>query len=235
MAKPDDELATEALRVYRRYAREMVEGLNLCPYAEQAKKSGQVVERVILEREPTYETARAALDELVASEAIDIGLLIYPRVQLGRSGFDRFVSDFQARDQASRELGKVPFAMAAFHPQAPADTTAAERLVPFIRRTPDPTIQLVRRAALDRVRGGGDGTQFLDPTADLEQLLKSKPSLRKRIASANLATVQELTVDHVARLFDDILRDRNDAYARFGEPPRLAPPSAVKDRAHRAV
>ena len=64
----------------------------------------------------------------------------------------------------SSVVGESPFAMAAFHPDAAADLDDPERLIPFLRRTPDPTIQLVRQEALERVRGRHpQGTAFVDP------------------------------------------------------------------------
>ncbi len=61
--------------------------------------------------------------------------------------------------------------MAAFHPDLrDAPGTDAASLVPFIRRTPDPTLQLVRTSLLDHLaRGGRD--------------------LSAEIAAANFATV----------------------------------------------
>ena len=41
-------LRSEALRVYRRYMLEVVEGFTLCPWAAAARRDGHVVECVIL-------------------------------------------------------------------------------------------------------------------------------------------------------------------------------------------
>ncbi len=102
---------------------------------------------------------------------------------------------------------------AAFHPDAAPDTTHAERLIPFLRRTPDPSIQLVRASALERVRAGSpEGTQFVDAAALDLRAVYPLP-LRERIARANLATAQRIGIGELTRRLDEILRDRQETYA----------------------
>ena len=112
--------------------------------------------------------------------------------------------------------------MAAFHPDARPDLNEPERLIPFLRRTPDPTIQVVRCTALERVRGNSqEGTSFFD-LADLGTLplpQKEPLSLRQRIAQANLDTTLEVGVDTLEALFQDIRRDRDESYARIRRTP----------------
>jgi hypothetical protein len=64
--------------------------------------------------------------------------------------------------------------------------------VPFIRRTPDPTLQLVRASLLDRLRG--------EAAAD--------------VGRANLATVSARGLSALDALLADIRRDRDASYAR---------------------
>ena len=89
-------------------------------------------------------------------------------------------------------------------------------LTRFVRRTPDPTIQLVRRTALDRVRRDeGHGTGFIDlEKIDMESLKgpPSAPALHARIATMNRATIGRMGVREVSDLLDDILRDRDESY-----------------------
>jgi len=219
-------LEEEALRVYRRYQREMVEGLRLCPWAERAREGGAVTERVIVEEPPLMERSLEAIADLASAPSLEIGLLIYPRVTLDPVEFDRFVAELVEQDSARWPLGEVPFAMAAFHPFAPLDAASPARLVPFTRRTPDPTIQLVRLEALERVRqGASDGTQFMDlESIDLASLVvEESVPMRERVARTNLRTVERLGADAVSALFDDIRRDRDLSYRRFGVPPRVDP------------
>jgi len=223
----DAELVREALRIYRRYATELIERHGFCPWAERARNEGHVTERV-LTQSGTTDTAPslAAIAELDADAEIEIGLLIYPRLPLGRLDFEHFVALIRRDDTARHELGSVPFALAAFHPDARADLSDPERLIPFIRRSPDPTIQLVRQSVLERVRSRSpEGTAFIDPgSLDLERLLaeQKKPPvpLRQRIARANQETIAELGVAELEAQLDDILRDRDETYARFGLPGR---------------
>lgn len=220
----DDELRSEALRVYRRYMLEVVEGFTLCPWAAAARRDGHVFEQVFLaENQADPQQSLQLLDRLSGQHRIDIALFIYPDLELDRLGFESFVRTLRERDTARYEVGEVPFAMAAFHPDARADLKEPERLIPFLRRTPDPTIQVVRRSALDRVRGNSqEGTSFFD-LADLGTLplpQKEPLSLRQRIAQANLDTALEVGVSTLEALFQDIRRDRDESYARLRNAPK---------------
>jgi|SRR5580693_5112930 hypothetical protein len=206
----------EALRVHRRYQQEVVEALGLCPWAEKARLEGKVRERVLAQTEDADVGASiAAIGELGEDLGAEVVFLIYPRLRLGRSGFDDFASRVRATDTMRHALGSVPFVFAVFHPDAEPDTGDAERLIPFLRRTPDPTLQLVRSSALDAVRSvASQGTQFVSIAA-LEASLSGAaplPPLRERIARANLTTANRLGVDEVRRRLDDIRRDRDHAY-----------------------
>jgi hypothetical protein len=212
-------LRSEALRVYRRYALEVVEAFTLCPWAAPARRDGHVIESVILaENQADPQQSLRQLASLEEHGQIEIALLIYPDLELDRLGFEGFVRTLREQDAARYEVGSIPFAMAAFHPDARADLKQPERLIPFLRRTPDPTIQVVRRTALDRVRGTSqEGTSFFD-LADLATVplpQKEPISLRQRIAQANLDTALEVGVDSLETLFQDIRRDRDESYARL--------------------
>jgi hypothetical protein len=216
-----DALRSEALRVYRRYMSEVVEAFTLCPWAAAARRDGHVVECVILaENQLDPRQSLALLASLATQLETDIALFIYPDLELDRLSFEGFVRTLRERDAARHEVGTIPFAMAAFHPDARADLKEPERLIPFLRRTPDPTIQVVRVSALDRVRGNSqEGTSFID-LADLATLplpQKEPVSLRQRIAQANLDTTLDVGVDTLEALFQDIRRDRDESYARLHE------------------
>jgi hypothetical protein len=206
----------EALRVHRRYQREVVEALGLCPWAEKARLEGKVRERVLAQIEDTdVGPSVAAIGELGDDLGAEVVFLVYPRLRLGRAGFDAFASRVRAADALRHPLGRVPFVFAVFHPVAEADTGDAERLIPFLRRTPDPTLQLVRSSALDAVRSvASQGTQFVSIAAVEASLAGAAPlpPLRERIARANLATARRMGVDALGRVLDDIRRDRDEAY-----------------------
>jgi hypothetical protein len=214
----DDELRQAARDVYRRYQLEFVEAHNLCPYARQARLAGNVREVVITKSEPRA----AALDEvatLAKDESVEIGLLICPRVDLDRVEWERWVSSLIGEDAERHPPGRVPFAMAAFHPEADLRTERPESLVPYIRRSPDPTIQLVRVSALERVRAGFDeGTTYVDASSvDLKTfVVPSRTSLRERICAANERTLVAASFEQVEALLQDIQAERRRRYAALG-------------------
>jgi hypothetical protein len=161
----------------------------------------------------------SAIGDLVRDKDAEIALLIFPRIGLERAAFERFVARVHEADARAHPLGSIPFVFAAFHPQARPDLTDAERLVPFLRRTPDPTIQLLRATAVDRVRAGTpQGTQFIDIRL-LDSGDENPLPLRERIARTNMATVNRMGVDRMASLLDAIIADREQTYRRLAESP----------------
>jgi hypothetical protein len=213
----DPAFESEVVRVYRRYQSEIVEACGLCPWAERARLDGKVREWVIMETDRSVATSSlAVMDELFQEDKIEIALLIYPRLRVNRVEFERFVGRLREADSRRHPLGKIPFMSAAFHPEAAADTSNPERLIPFLRRTPDPTIQLVRASVVEKIRGRTpQGTQFFDSKTLLSDIAPPQPAMREKIAQANLETIQKIGIDEVRRRLDDILRDRNESYDRF--------------------
>jgi hypothetical protein len=216
----DEDLEREALRVYRRYQREFVERLSICPFATRAREEGHVRERVLTSGEPDLAETLAVIAELSADADVHIGLLIYPRASIGRVEFERFVARARAEDAQRWPGGRIPMASAAFHPEADPDLVTPARLVPFLRRTPDPTIQLVRHSVLDRVRRNTDhGTGFVDPAMldprALAAAAPPAPALHERVAAGNVETIQKMGVEEAERILRDIFRDRSEAYARL--------------------
>lgn len=193
--------------------------LKLCPWADRARAENRVKEHVLTIRAPDEAAPLEAILKLSKDPNVEIGLLLLPLLEVTQPALERFVSRLVDADAERRALGAAPFAMAAFHPDASADLSSAERLVPFIRRTPDPTIQLVRCDALDRVREGfNEGTQFVDLRAlsTLGAPPETTLPLRERIARANLKTVERLGAAEVERRLAAIRRDRNETYHRLG-------------------
>jgi hypothetical protein len=223
-----DRWIEEADRLYRRYQLEIVEACGLCPWAERARLNGRFRIRVLLQSEPHgADAATLAIDELATDPRAEVAVLIYPRLRLGRLEFERFVAEVREVDAKRHALGCIPYVFAAFHPEAAPDASDAERLIPFLRRTPDPTIQLLRSDVLERVRSATpQGTQFLDMRA-LESLdaegREPEVSLRQRIARTNLATVERLGVEEVSRRMDAIVQDRKGTYREL----RASLPSSV--------
>lgn len=215
-----DALEREARRIYQRYEVEVVEAFGFCPWAARAREDGEVEVRVVLESEEELaDDPRPALEAVEAHAAranVAVGLVVFPRVTSSRELFTRFVA--RLRELHADAHGRSPpMALAEFHPTAQADLGAAARLVPFLRRSPDPTIQCVRLSVLSALRRGEEGTDYVDlATTNLQELLARpvRKPLHERVAEMNLATVRERGIDAIEMVLADIAADRAAAYAR---------------------
>jgi hypothetical protein len=187
-------LAAEALRVNARYVEEVVIGWNLCPWAARAWQDGQVVRRVFDAPVPAAATddVVAFAGELAANQDAAIGLAIFPRAGVTIGAWESFAERVRR--------GVRGFMIAAFHPDYgdAADGAAVDpaRLVALIRRTPDPTLQLVRATLLDGLARGGR-----DVSAE--------------IARDNHNTVTTRGAPALDALVADIRHDRDTTYARL--------------------
>jgi hypothetical protein len=205
-------IATAAMERSDRYLREFVEALHLCPFARRCREDGKLHRRVLL----AGDDAMAAVSEVegLPAESVEVALLIFPQSPTGSPetarAFEAFTTSL--RDHMSQtsvdhtsqtsvdHTSQMPvgresqtFYCVAFHPDFPRDLGDAHRAVPFIRRSPDPTIQLVRASVLRAVRGENNGERYVDPSKlTLEQMmaLTVPISTSDRIAEANLATLQ---------------------------------------------
>lgn len=215
------ELAAETLRLHERYQQEVVEAFNLCPWAKSARMTGNTV--------PWVDDGRPLLDQLgdAARSSAEVLFLIVPIYTGDRAAFSDLVATLIAEDAKTYRDSSPPFAMAAFHPESlpvSASELSAETLIPHLRRSPNPTIQLVRLDALERVRQGEPaGTSFIDPSQlDLSnlptKLTAERPSLRHRISSANHATARGPKGPQLEAALADILEDRRRTHARLGLP-----------------
>jgi hypothetical protein len=196
-----------------------VEGLGFCPWARAAREQGRVTTRVLLDDECALERVVEHVCALERDPPCEIGLLVFPQLRLGRVEFQHFAAALRAEYDACAGPGR--FAIADFHPDAAPKLDSAAELVPFIRRSPDPTLQLVRLTAIAEVRLNDEqGTRFVDPAVWMATQAQHAPAppLHERLASANLRQVQVLGVESVLALFAAIERDRDDSYARLGVP-----------------
>jgi len=189
-------LEREALRLNDRYLSEAVIGFGLCPWAERAIAGGELRRCVVVDQEPALPSALAFIDELArAGAAVSVGMLIFARVAVASPAFDRFTEAVRRADrERCRAEGRKDFVMAAFHPDAATSFTNQYQLISFLRRTPDPTIQLVRAEMLDPLRA-------------------ARPSLSDDIAEQNFARVNEQGPDRLDAVLRDIRRDRDQTYA----------------------
>jgi len=208
----------EAERLHGRYLIEIVEACGLCPWAERARLQGRTESAVLFHTDDRgLEPAIELLDQWAAESRIDIGFILLPRLPLGRLEFDAFVARLRSMDARRRPPGEPPFALAAFHPDAQADIEDADRLVPFLRRSPDPCVQAIRLTTLKRLRSRTpEGTQFVD-VSRIGAMLEDDGGLplRERIARANQQTLRRMGVDRFAARVADIHRDREETYANL--------------------
>jgi hypothetical protein len=220
-ASDSDALKTqEVLRIYERYAREVVERFDFCPWAARARREGSAQPRVLFQQDlADFSASLRVIDELSEAPRVQVGLLIFPCSGASRLDFEHFVRRLRHADAQRHDPSSIPFAMAAFHPHAAPDLEDPDRLVPFIRRSPDPTIQLVRHDALQQVRGDATGGTALVEVWMLSPAgisTPEEPDIRDRIARNNLRTVRDVGVTAVEAVLADIAADRAESYARVG-------------------
>lgn len=190
-----------------RYLVEVVERYDLCPWARGARQKGEVAVEVIWGT-PDRGTWIGAAKATLARPNANVAMVIAPELVVGRAELHTVRNEVAAA---------IPTAgVAEFHPDAELDLASAARLVPFVRRSPDPMLQLVPLATLDAVRAS-------PPAVDRVQqakMLGGKAAPRRRdaadrIAEANLATVGA-QVQAVLATLADIAADRERSYAAAG-------------------
>jgi len=199
----DEALRAEALRLNTRYVREVVLAWNLCPWAEKAFASGtQVRQEALLAASPAPEDVLPFLDACTADPEIAIGLLVFPRLETRAAAFDAFAERVRRADHARRpDAAASPpspaFLVAAFHPGAATTFATPPQMVSFVRRTPDPTLQLVRASALRRATGEG-------------------PRVSDDVTRRNFEAVSARGAGALEAVLRDLRRDRDESYARLG-------------------
>ena len=208
--------ADEVLRIHERFLVEVIERLGLCPWAEGTRSTGQLRRAVMLDDDP----ARAADEILGLGDGVLVGILIWPRFFEAPDKFDELVAAVRRLEESKRGA-RSPFVIATFHPRLSYSTASPDRLVPLFRRSPDPSLQLIRHAALQSVRSAGPAGKFLfdgsaRAWAELERREKELP-VSDRIAHENSATVEKVGVERLLACYREIAADRDASYKRFGE------------------
>jgi len=205
--KVDDPRVAAALARNDRYLAEFVESLNLCPFAKRCREDGKLHRAVLLVEGDLpgtagFDAAAGALAEairrfeLMSPESIEVGLVLLPALAPalaheveGARAFEQLVRETRERTEARHARGEAPFHCVAFHPHFREDLTDAHRAVRFIRRSPDPTVQLVRASVLQPLRRNG--------------------SISERIAEENFRTLNETGTKRLSGLLAEF-----GAYAR---------------------
>jgi hypothetical protein len=193
------------LRILDRYLIEVVERYELCPWACAARLGGELGVSIAWGT-PTLEDWIAAAEELLARPEVRVAMVVAPELAIAPAALRAL------RDRVAARLPRA--GVADFHPEAALDLATPARLVPFLRRAPDPLLQLVPLALLEAARGR-------QPPLDLAaqaRLLggRGEPprgDVADRIAAANYATATRHAAAMAAAL-DAIAADRAAAYAR---------------------
>jgi hypothetical protein len=212
----DDALIREARRIHARYVREVVEAFGLCPFAIKAREEGASRDVVRIDVSPSVRSVLADVRALAMEPHVEVAFVVFPRWRIDRRGLARFVEEVRSAHQSDE--GGLVMTMEGFHPEAELDLATPGQLVAFLRRTADPAIQLTRLSVLERVRATTGGSKkYVDPAQiDVAALLAApvERSLHQRISEANYRMVIERSPEAIVRVVDDILRDRDESYAR---------------------
>ncbi len=200
--------------MFERYLVEVVERYDFCPWARVAREQGQLAVEVVWGT-PTVDAWAAACQAMLDRPTTRVAMVIAPELSIGSSALHGLRAEVAA---------KVPSAgVADFHPEAPLDLTTPARLVPFIRRPPDPLLQLVPFSLLDSVRGSTQTTMITQQAQILGgHVAPPRPDAAARIAAANHGTISA-DPDEVSRVLDSIAADRVASYARVGITSSLRP------------
>lgn len=188
------QIANAALARSDRYLREFVEALRMCPFAKGCREDGRLHRQVLFEGDDVQHALQAI------EPHVEVALFLFPLAAAGSLEAARAFEAF-GRDVRERMPKPAAFYCVAFHPNLPRDLRDAHRAVPFVRRSPDPTLQFVRIATLDAVRGAS-GDRYVDPSKVTPELLASlhaEESLSDRIAADNLRTILREGPDELER------------------------------------
>ncbi len=193
----------EVHRIHARYLEEVVEDLGLCPFARHSREQGRVHRPLFrVGEDPPDPEAVARGIAAVTTGHDDAEIILATFVDPGGrfatpAAFETFVTSVRA---AYDGLGAPLYFMVAFHPRLDEtiDTTrplTKDTLVPLIRRTPDPVIQCVNAAVLERARANAQQAAKRklmeahghDPVlrAMLERSVQTDSELSADIARAN--------------------------------------------------
>ena len=204
MVAPAEKLA-EVRRILDRYIVEVVERFDLCPWAKGARLSGEVAVEVLW-GEPSLQTWVEAGQAMLAQPSARVAMVVAPESAMT-------VAELRAvRDAVTTAIPQT--GVAHFHPDAPLDLASPARLVPFLRRSPDPLVQLVPLALLESVR-----TQQVAIDRSLQlQMLGGYSTVPRGDIADELAEVNHARVSaeqqEVMRVLAAIHDDRRTSYAR---------------------
>jgi hypothetical protein len=197
----------EVRRLLDRYIVEIVEAYDFCPWAKAARTGGELMVDVLW-GDPSVEDWALASARLLGLPDTRVAMVIAPELAAPPS---------ELRAIRDRVAARIPSAgVAEFHPDAELDLASPARLVPFLRRSPDPLLQLVPLELLDRVRAYPAVVDIMEQAQMLTDIATpARGDVADALAETNHARV---TADAAAirAVLDDIAADRRTSYARAG-------------------
>ena len=202
-----DERTAEVRRVLERYLTEVVENFDLCPWAKPARLGAEVAIEVLWGI-PTVDAWSDAARDLLARPETRVAMVVAPQIE---------ATPAELRVIRNRVASRITTAgIADFHPDAIVDTGSPARLVPALRRSPDPLLQLVPLALLESVRGAPPAASIVQQAQILSgQAPPPRGDVADRIAAGNHARVMARRAELEATLAS-IAEDRRTSYPRAG-------------------
>ena len=167
----------------RRWVREIVVGLNLCPFAARPLERETIRYRVCGETsmDGIYRALLAEMDVFVAlpEEEAETALFIVPR---GLEAFDDYLDLLYGAEQAIPEAGLAGvLQLASFHPEYLFEGAPEDDPANYTNRSPWPMFHLIRAEGLARAVAG-----YPDP---------------EKIPERNIRTLRELGLAEMQRRF----------------------------------
>jgi hypothetical protein len=202
-----DARQAEVRRLLDRYLVEIVEAYELCPWARPARLAGEIAACVLWGAPEEAVWTRAA-EHALGQPHVRVAMIVAPQ-WAGSPAALRALRD--------RVAARLPHAgVADFHPAAELDLATPARLVPYLRRSPDPLLQCVPLSLLDSVRTAAPQPALATQAAMLRGLAPDPAGdMVARLAAASHARVAADPAALVARLAD-IAEDRARSYERVG-------------------
>lgn len=200
--------STEVLRILDRYLVEIVEAYDLCPWARSARTNGELAIEIVW-GSPSMDAWIAAAHRAMAGVKTRVAMVVAPELVID-------VGDLRGvRDAVAHAIGSA--GVAEFHPNATLDLGTPARLVRFLRRSPDPLLQLVPLSLLQSVRGAPPSLDLAQQAQILRGHVLPPPRIEigDRIAVENHAMVTAHRDAVIAKL-EDIADDRARSYAAAG-------------------
>lgn len=203
---PHEALRREALRLHERYQHELIERFSVCPWAKPARSADRTLAYVVTAKTCSAEDLEPLLRDWAAKPDIDVGFVIAPRFSGDAGSFADWASSIA-------EPHRDVFLSAPFYPNASESAGSVQ----FLRQTPDPTVQLVRRARLEEIRAQ-DPPHYRDIfDIDMNDLANERVA---QPVAASVVAHNERMLDREGRaaieeIVRDIQKDRRETYARL--------------------